>query len=266
MVSLSVGTTPLSSSPVRRFTPQVAALLLLASVGWALTFGRSRDMGGAIPGTMGLALPSFLVMWTPMMAAMMLPAVAPLAAVYVRTVKARRGTRLTGFAGGYVLVWAAAGIPAFAVARLADRLAAGRPAVATGAAVTAYALCGLYQLTPWKDRCLRQCRSPMSLLLRYGSYSGRFRDLAAGAHHGAYCGGCCWALFVVLIAVGVMNIPAMLILAGTVTVEKLWSHGIGFARVVGAVALVLAAAVVWVPSLAPGLIGSPTGPQMVMNR
>lgn len=255
MVGLSPGTTPLSASPIRRFTPQVAVLLLVAAVSWVLTVSNSRYMGGSMRGPMGLALPSFLVMWTPMMAAMMLPAVAPLATVYVRTVKTHRGARLTGFASGYLLVWAAAGIPAYLVARLAGRLAEGRPAVATAAAVTAYGLCGLYQLTPWKDRCLRQCRSPLSLLLRYGSFRGRFKDLAVGAHHGAYCAGCCWGLFVVLVAVGVMNVPAMLVLAGTVLVEKLWSHGIGFARFVGGVALVLAVAVVWVPALAPGLTG-----------
>lgn len=254
MVGLRSGAAPLALSPLRRFTPQLAALLLVAAVAWALTVRRSQEMGGAMPGNMGLALPSFLVMWTPMMAAMMLPAVAPLAAVYSRTVRTRRTLRLMAFALGYLAVWAAAGVPAFLLARGAGRLAEGRPAVATAAAVTAYAVCGAYQLTGWKDRCLQHCRSPLALLLRYGSYRGRLRDLAAGAHHGAYCAGCCWALFVVLVAVGLMNLAAMVVVAAAVLLEKLWSRGVTFSRAVGVAALVLAVAVIWVPELAPGLL------------
>ena len=73
----------------------------------------------------------------------------------------------------------------------------------------AFAAAGLYQLTPLKDLCLSHCRSPLGLLLHYGSYRGKARDLRVGVHHGGYCLGCCWALMVILIAVGVMNIAAM---------------------------------------------------------
>lgn len=209
MVGLSPGAAPLARAPLRRFTPQLAALLLVAAIGWTVTVGRSGEPGGSMPGAMGLTLPSFLLMWTPMLAAMMLPTVAPLAAVYSRTVLNRRMLRLTGFALGYLGVWAVAGIPAFLLVQGAGRSAEGRPGAATATAAGVYAVCGVYQLTSWKERCLQHCRSPLALLLHHGSYRGRFRDLAAGAHHGAYCAGCCWALFVVLIAVGVMNLAAM---------------------------------------------------------
>ena len=104
-----------------------------------------------------------------------------------------------------------------------------------------------------KNRCLLHCRLPISLLLRYGSYKGRFRDLDVGAHHGAYCVGCCWSLFVVLIVLGVMNVAAMVVLALVVLVEKRWSRGVAFSRAVGVAALVCAVAVIWVPQLAPGI-------------
>ena len=267
MVGLTTGlATPLTRSPIRRFSPQAAVLLLVAAACWVLTVRAARDMGGAMPGPMGLSLPGFVVMWTPMMAAMMLPAVAPLAAVYARTVRTQRLARLSTFGVGYLAVWAGAGIPAYVLAWAAGRIAQGRPAVATATAVGVYAVCGAYQLTGWKDRCLRQCRSPIALLLRYGSFRGRLRDLAAGVHHGAYCAGCCWALFVVLVAVGVMNVPAMLVLAATVLLEKLWSHGVGFSRVVGVAALGLAVAVIWVPELAPGLHATGDTAAMVMTR
>ena len=263
---MSPAAAPLTGAPLRRYTPQTAALLLVAAVAWVLTVGRAQQMGGAGPGTMGLALPAFLVMWVPMMAAMMLPAVAPLAAIYSRTVLTRRPARLTAFAAGYLAVWAAAGVPAFLLARGAGLLAEGRPGLATATAVAAYGACGAYQLTPWKDRCLQHCRSPLALLLHYGSYRGRLRDLAAGAHHGAYCAGCCWALFVVLIAVGVMNLAAMVVLAAVVLLEKLWSRGVAFSRAVGVLALVLAVAVIWLPELAPGLHGPGMGERMTMRR
>ncbi len=257
---------PLAAAPLRRFTPQLAGLLLVAAIAWVLSVGRARAMGGAAPGTMGLALPAFLVMWVPMMAAMMLPAVAPLAAVYSRTVRTRRSVRLTAFALGYLAVWAAAGLPAFLLVRGAGLLVEARPGAATAAAVAVYATCGAYQLTAWKDRCLQHCRSPLALLLHYGSYRGRLRDVAAGAHHGAYCAGCCWALFVVLVAVGVMNLAAMLVLAGVVVLEKLWSRGVTFSRAVGVLALVLAVAVIWMPELAPGLQAPDVATPMMVMR
>lgn len=256
---MTLGGVRLAAPSLRRLTPQITVLLLLAAVAWVLTVRRVVGMGGQMAGTASLALPAFLVMWALMMAAMMLPSVAPLASMYSRSVRHRRALRLTSFALGYLLVWVLVGVPAYGVARGAAALADDRPGLATWSAVGAFALCGVYQLTSFKERCLRHCRSPLSLLLHYGSYRGRSRDLAVGLHHGAYCAGCCWALFLLLLAFGMMNLPAMVVLAGVVLIEKNWSHGQGFARFTGVVALCLAVVVVWVPSLAPGLSGSSMG-------
>ena len=78
------------------------------------------------------------------------------------------------------------------------------------------------------------------------------RDLRVGAHHGAYCLGCCWALMLVLLALGAMSLVPMLILAVVVLTEKLWSRGEAFAHVVGVACLVLAVATIGLPGLAPG--------------
>lgn len=237
-----------------RFTPQAASLLIVAVVAWLVTVRESLVMG-TMPGTMGMALPSFIAVWTLMMAAMMLPSVAPLASMYARSVREARPWRLSAFVSGYLLVWAAASIPAFGLASLAGSLADGNTQAATIAAAVLYATCGAYQLTPLKSRCLKHCRSPISLLLRYGSWRGRLRDMRAGLHHGSYCLGCCWALFALLIALGLMNIVVMVVLAGVVLVEKLWSRGEGFSRVVAAAAFGLAIAVFFVPEVAPGFVG-----------
>jgi predicted metal-binding membrane protein len=130
------------------------------------------------------------------------------------------------------------------------------PAWATAAAVVVFAACGVYQLTPLKSRCLKHCRSPLSLLLHYGAYQGALRDVRAGAHHGAYCLGCCWSLMALFVVLGVMNLAAMVVLAAVVLAEKLWVHGELLARLVGIAALALAVAVIWLPALAPALDGT----------
>ena len=210
-------------------------------------------------GTVGLGLAAFIAIWTPMMAAMMRPAVAPPASMYSRSLGARRPLRL----GCYVLVGAAAGIPTTALACLAGRLADGHPSAATVAAGAPSRPCGAHQLSSLKRRCLKHCRSPLAVLLRNGSYRGALRDPRAGAHHGAYCLGCSWSLFALLVAFGVMNAAAMVALAAVVVGDKLWSRGEAFSWVVGIAAFALAIAVVWVAELALGLLGdTPTeGPQ-----
>jgi predicted metal-binding membrane protein len=129
-------------------------------------------------------------------------------------------------------------------------------------AMAVFAVCGIYQLSSLKDRCLAHCRSPLGLLLHYGSYRGRLRDLRVGAHHGGYCLGCCWALMVILIAVGVMNVAAMAGLAAVVLTEKVSPWGPAIGRLAGAAALALAVATIWLPWLAPGLHAAPP---MMMN-
>jgi predicted metal-binding membrane protein len=235
---------------------ETALLLIAAAAAWAATVAVARGMAG-MTGTMGLGLLVFVPMWTLMMAAMMLPSVTPVATLYARTVQANRAARIAGLVAGYLAVWAAAGLPAFGLAWLAGWLAGGHPGGAHLAAVAVFAVCGAYQLSPLKDRCLAHCRSPLGLLLHYGSYRGRLRDLRVGVHHGGYCLGCCWALMVILIAVGVMNVAAMVGLAALVLIEKTWSRGRVAGRLAGVAALALAAAIIWFPWLAPGLHAAP---------
>jgi predicted metal-binding membrane protein len=231
-------------------------LLLAAAVAWAWVVGRGRGTGG-MPGTMGLDLPTFLPVWTVMSAAMMLPATAPVASLYARTIRGHRFRRAAAFTFGYLLVWAAAGLPAYALAAVAGRAAGTHAATATAVAAAVFAANGVYQLTPLKDRCLARCRSPIGLMLRYASYPGRSRDVRAGLHHGVFCLGCCWSLMALLAAFGVMNLWAMVGLAAVLSAEKLLPAGPVVARIVGVVSLALAIAVVWVPGLAPGLTLSP---------
>jgi predicted metal-binding membrane protein len=235
---------------------EVALLLILAASAWAATLAIARGMAG-MTGTMGLSLAAFVPMWTLMMAAMMLPSVTPTASLYAKTLRRSRSARMAGLVAGYLAVWAATGLPAYGLAWLAGWLAGQHPSEAHVLAVAVFAGCGVHQLSSLKNRCLAHCRSPLALLLHYGSYRGRFRDLRAGAHHGGYCLGCCWGLMVILIAVGVMNVAAMVGLAALVLIEKVWAWGPAAGRLAGAAALVLAVATIWFPWLAPGLHAAP---------
>ena len=107
-----------------------------------------------------------------MMAAMMLPSVTPVASLYARSISGRRALRLTLFTVGYLVVWASAGVIAFALGSFIAGLAEGDPRLGTAAGVAAYLACGLYQLSPLKYRCLAHCRSPLSLFFHYNLFPG----------------------------------------------------------------------------------------------
>jgi predicted metal-binding membrane protein len=237
---------------MRRLTPAASFILVAAAIGWAGVAMLARHMG-SMPGTMGLGVGAFAAVWALMMAAMMLPSVTPFASLYSRTLRDGRGWRLAAFTSGYLIVWVLAALPAYGLAWLAGRVVDGHAAAATALVVAIFAACGVYQLTPLKDRCLARCRSPLGFALRLASYRGRTRDLRVGLYHGAFCLACCWALMALLIAFGLMNVIAMVVVAGAVLTEKAWVWGAHFSRVLGVAALGLAVTAVFVPDLAPGL-------------
>ena len=76
------------------------------------------------------------------------------------------------FVGGYLAVWAAAGIPAYVALRIIDDHV-GDETMLRVVAVVILAAAGIYQLTPLKAVCLRHCRSPLGQLLHYGNIKGR---------------------------------------------------------------------------------------------
>lgn len=246
--------------PAFRNHSALLGLLCCAAAAWYFTVLAFREMAPG-PGTMGLGLTGFLAAWTLMMAAMMLPALSPLAAVYLRSIQSTRSallraTRTTALVAGYLVAWAIFGAIAFAAAQLAGGLAMGAPDAAPWVGAGVVAAAGLYQVTPLKDFCLRHCRSPVAFLLHVSGYRGRLRDLRVGIYHGLYCIGCCWALMVVLIAVGVMNLAWMAAIAAAVFLEKTWSHGPAVSKVIGAALLGFAFFIPGNPALLPGLYPS----------
>ncbi len=249
----------------RRSTASVwVAVIAVAAIAWGVTLAQGRTMGSGT-GTMGLGPAPFLAIWVAMMAAMMLPSVAPVAIMWTRTITGTpplRTTRTTSFFAGYLLAWASYGVAAYAAFSGAGRLAGSTPQVARWVGAGLYAAVGLYQLTPLKQACLRHCRTPIGLALHYSGFRGRTRDLRAGLHHGLTCVACCWGLMAALVAVGLMNLGAMVVLSGVVFLEKVWRRGPQLARILGVAFLVLAVLAPFRPWLLPGL--HVTGPMTGM--
>jgi predicted metal-binding membrane protein len=245
------------------------SLLALATVAWLLTNRLAMpDMTVGIltgadpmadviwPGVAaGVAL--FLVTWVVMMAAMMLPSIAPFT-IGIDRIMRRSGVGRAGTVAltlGYFVVWLSAGVPAFLVVRGFDSAAADSGALAARLGAGVLLAAGLYQLTPLKRVCLRHCRSPALLLLQHGprAVSGRFGAFRAGLGHGGYCLGCCWALMVVLLAAGVMSLVWMGVIAAMVALEKVPRRGAALSLVFGAFLIVLGCAVLIRPEILTSL-------------
>jgi predicted metal-binding membrane protein len=249
--------------PALRLTRQTIVMWSVAALAWAGVIAYARHMGNGV-GTMGMSFVEFMGMWSLMMTAMMLPAVAPVASLYLRTIAADRARRLTLFVGGYLAVWVAAGIPTYVALRVIDDHVADEPATMRTVAVVILAAAGIYQLTPLKVVCLRHCRSPLGQLLHYGNIKGRAKDLRIALHHAGYCLGCCWALMALFFAFGVMNVWAMLGLAVIVLIEKLLRHGESIGRIAGAAFVVLALLVATSPRVADAVVPSGPAPMIQM--
>jgi predicted metal-binding membrane protein len=238
----------------------LGALLALAVVAWLVTDDR---MGGmeSMPGMDLGGLGFYLTVWVVMMAAMMFPSVAPTVLMYDRL---REGHRIRGrgaaadatalFVAGYLLVWTAAGLAAYALFELVRDIdpaflawdEAGR--YVTGGVIVAAAV---YQVTPLKQACLVKCRSPMMFLAERWRH-GRAGALELGVRHGAWCLGCCWALMAALFAVGVMSLGWMALIAAFIAGEKLLPWPATARRTVAVLLLALGLGVAFVPTEVPG--------------
>ncbi|MDX6415240.1 MAG: hypothetical protein QOH23_2650 [Gaiellaceae bacterium] len=261
-------------SAVSSRRPLTVATVLAAAtlVTWIVTIERMRGMDAG-PGT-DLGAPLWFVgVWVTMMAAMMLPSVAPMVLLYarisrVRNRAARASQSIAVFLCGYFLAWTAYGLVAYGLFRLLSafdfrvlRWDEGGPYVA-GAAI---AVAGVYQLTPLKSVCLRHCRSPLHFLLGGGWRNGNRGALEMGVTHGAFCVGCCWGLMVILFALGVMSIVWMAAVAGVIFAEKVLPFGERLVKPLAAVFVVVGCLVAFAPSSIPGLHQPGKAPAMQMG-
>jgi predicted metal-binding membrane protein len=252
-------------SAVRARRGLVALLFVVAAGCWWWTGDQMRGMDNG-PWTGLGSFGWFLGVWVVMMAAMMLPSVAPTVALYSRMTKQRSPLSPLLFAAGYLLTWAAAGVLAFALGATLNSASGGLFAWDRAGRWTAGAtlvVAAVYELTPLKDVCLGKCRSPLGFLL--GSWrDGRSGALRMGAKNGAWCVGCCWALMAALFALGIMSIVWMAVIAGLIAFEKTvpWRRAASYGT--AAVLLAIGLLVLAAPHAVPGLTTPSNAPMEQM--
>ncbi|MDR7481443.1 MAG: DUF2182 domain-containing protein [Armatimonadota bacterium] len=196
-----------------------------------------RETGADTPSPV-FRLAVFVGGWTVMTVAMMLPGSLPLVNLFRRVVAQRpdRWGLLLRLGAGYLGVWAGFGAAAFAadlvvVHALVERLPWFAALLPPGVLLAA----GAFQFTALKERCLSQCRSPLTFLAGHwrGVHPGR-DAWTLGLHHGLFCVGCCWALMLLMFAVGIAHLGWMLALGAIMAAERTLPWGDRLTRPVGA--------------------------------
>jgi len=198
----------------------------------------------------------FLLGWQVMTGAMMLPSSLPLVRMFAAASAAApgRGRALAAFLGAYGLIWTIFGTLAFAADVGLHAFVNANPWLeehewAIGPSVLM--LAGAFQFTSLKDACLRACRHPASFIHRHyqRGTAGAFR---LGARHGLFCVGCCWALMLVMFAVGVASLIWMALLTALMVHEKTRPTGARTVPVTGATLLALGSTLfLWQAALSP---------------
>lgn len=249
---------PIPGSKVTTRGVTWVSIVAVATICWLGTAHAALDMYGSMTGLSswlmhsccdGAHMAVLWLMWATMMAAMMLPSAMPLLAFYDRVARSRREpiprlVSVNAMALGYLLIWAAFSVGATGLQRLLSERLVLTPMMEMASSTAigfVLVLAGIYQLTPFKQRCLRACRSPLTFVLQRWR-KGVSGALRMGAEHGLYCLGCCWALMLLLFAGGVMNLAVIVGLTVVVLVEKLSPVGVLASRWLGAG---LAAAGIW---------------------
>jgi predicted metal-binding membrane protein len=213
----------------------IVCVIALAGLGWSALALQAANVGAfaalcsAMAGGMsagGIALVA--AMWGAMTLAMMLPSAAPMILTYaeIADTAARKNEPVVSpfmIAAGYTVVWfgfaAAATLAQLALtqATLLDPSMASASGLFSGAIFIA---AGVYQFSALKHACLTQCQHPFPFFFANWSTTPR-GVFKLGVRQGLFCLGCCWAMMLVMFAVGVMNVVWMAALGIVMTVEKI---------------------------------------------
>jgi predicted metal-binding membrane protein len=198
----------------------------------------------------------FLVGWQVMTAAMMLPSSLPLVRMFAAASAAApgRARALAAFLGAYGLVWSMFGALAFAGDAVLHALVHASPWLERhewAIAPSVLCLAGAFQFSRLKEACLRACRHPASFIHRHYS-RGTAGALKLGTRHGIFCVGCCWALMLVMFALGVANLIWMALLTALMVHEKTRPTGADMAPVTGVTLLAFGTTLfLWGAALSP---------------
>ena len=177
----------------------------------------------------------FIASWSVMTVAMMLPTTIPIIAFFHKFTERRadRVLLLALLVLGYVGIWSAFGVLIYFGIVLI------KMALSSFSVLTAYTwagppliliFAGLFQFTEIKYKCLDKCRSPLSFIMEHWKdKKEKWNAFMLGVDHGIFCIGCCWALMLLMFAVGFGSLLWMLVLALVMGIEKniRWGRKIG---------------------------------------
>jgi predicted metal-binding membrane protein len=234
----------------RESLPAWIALGTAALLAWTLILQHQRS-GSNLSG-----ITSYVAMWTVMTAAMMFPSLSSVVYLWVNFIRRRvsgkvRVLRVGLFLSGYLIAWTLTGFVAYFGSLLFEGLIWLTKPFSICLVIATFLVGGLYQLSPLKEACLRHCRTPFSLIAEFSGRRGRAIDLRLGFYHGMFCVACCWGLMLILLAVGVMDLRAMIGLAAVTLIEKLTPFGFQAGRWVGCGFIVTAVVITIWPDLIP---------------
>jgi predicted metal-binding membrane protein len=217
----------MTSTSISARTAALAATLGLAAVAWVFTLREMSGMDMGVATALG-SFDSFVALWVVMMAAMMLPAAAP---VVVRRAQADpRPSAVPLFVGSYLAVWALVGILVYALYQPHGSAIAGALVIAAG----------IYELTRIKQHCRRRCQE----------------SLRSGWNFGLYCVGSSFGLMLMLVALGVMSITWMIVVALVALAQKLLRPRAAIDVPLAVAIVALGILIIVTPSAIPGLTQS----------
>ena len=224
-----------------------SSLAAVVAMAWGYLYVLARDMRAmdmSVPLGMhpwnGVDFLLMFAMWAVMMSGMMVPTAMRAVLIYagIASRASDQGTVVAPthwFVAGYAALWSVFGLGATVFQAGLDRLGLLSPAMVSSSMALGAGLliaAGVYQLTPWKDACLKHCQSPAMYLATHFR-SGVGGAFGLGVRHGACCNGCCWLLMGLLFLGGVMNLLWIAGIAGFVLLEKLLPRRLRMARISG---------------------------------
>jgi predicted metal-binding membrane protein len=223
----------------------LAALAAVADGGRLLSHDALLERSG-LPWPVALVL--FLAVWQVMIGAMMLPTSLPMVWLFARASRGQPHRRLAvaAFLAAYAAIWTGFAVVAFVGDTALHELVARwdglreRPWLIFGVALLG---AGAFQFSPLKERCLHECRHPLAFLIPHYR-RGLGAAWGLGLRHGLFCLGCCWALMLMMFAVGAGNLAWMAVLTGVMLLEKTSRRGQRLVPLVGATLLAIGSAVV----------------------
>ncbi len=190
---------------------------------------------------------AFSAMWFLMSLAMMLPSALPMIRTYceLADTAGRRKHDVAHpliFIAGYLAAWLAASLVLAAGSVAMRRIGGGVSDSAAYPAAAVLLVAGLYQFSRLKLACLEKCRNPFAVL--FSRWTTEPLGIARlGMEQGLFCIGCCWALMLVMFAVGLMNVFWMALL-GTFALTEKQLNGPVISRTAGVILLVWGAALI----------------------